>query len=324
MLVRIERRSAGRSADAGPAPLAQLVELVSPRTNGANYTPIEHMFAALAREGAVSLEIAGDATARRFYARFANESTRGLLAAQIGAAYPQARVRQAAADPARLAPREQVTVCALALREAEYLPLRIARDTEIAADRAPQADPLLGVLAAVGSMPAGWRAVSQLVLQPAPTDWARRHLRRSLEHALAPERAEAARSGEGPGWGGVMLALVCLVAVVALPRLWALYLSRGWLSTALVLVPVAIGMGGLYVLWLRLSQRALYDVDLVKEKLTHPGVRVELRLAIFAPASVTAAEVQGRLAHLVAAYRSCDLERGNVDRSTSRGRAGNT
>src|SRR6266851_9109175 len=232
MLVRIERQSAMRSPDPTSSPRAQLVELVSPRTNGANYTPIEHLFAALAREGAVSLEIGGDATARRFYARFANDSARGLLDAQLGAAYPQARVRQATADPARLAPGEQVTVCALALREAGYLPLRIPRDTEIAADRAPQADPLLGVLAAVGSMPAGWRAVSQLVLQPAPADWARRHLRRSLEHALAPERAESARAGEGPGWGSVMLALVCLVAVVALPRLWALYLSHGWLSVA--------------------------------------------------------------------------------------------
>ncbi len=232
MLVRIERQSAVRSPDPTSSPRAQLVELVSPRTNGANYTPIEHLFAALAREGAVSLEIGGDATARRFYARFANESARDILDAQLGAAYPQARVRQPAADPAQLVPGEQVVVCALALREAEYLPLRIPRDAEIAADRAPQADPLLGVLAAVGSMPAGWRAVSQLVLQPAPADWARRHLRRSLEHALAPERAEAARAGEGPGWGGVMLALVCLVAVVALPRLWALYLSHGWLSVA--------------------------------------------------------------------------------------------
>jgi hypothetical protein len=311
MLVRIERRSAARSADAAPCPRATLVELVSPRTNAANYTPIEHLFAALAREGAVSLEIGGDATARRFYARFANESARGLLDAQLGAAYPQARVRQAAADPAQLAQGEQVAVCALALREAEYLPLRIPRDTEVAADRAPQADPLLGVLAAVGSMPSGWRAVSQLVLQPAPADWARRHLRRSLEHALAPERAEAARAGESPGWGGVMLALVLLMAVVAVPRLWALYLTRGWLSVALLAVPVAVGIGGLYALWLRLSQRALYDVELVKEKLTRPAVRAELRLAIFAPANVGLAEVQARLAHLVAAYRAYDLERGN-------------
>ena len=38
------------------------------------------------------------ATARRFYARFANESARDILDAQLGAAYPQARVRQAAAE----------------------------------------------------------------------------------------------------------------------------------------------------------------------------------------------------------------------------------
>src|SRR6266513_1470323 len=91
MLVRIERQSAARSPDPESSPRAQLVELVSPRTNGANYTPIEHLFAALAREGAVSLEIGGDATARRFYARFAGDSSRGLLEAQLGDAYLHAR-----------------------------------------------------------------------------------------------------------------------------------------------------------------------------------------------------------------------------------------
>ncbi len=44
MLVRIERRSAVRSPEPTMSPRAQLVELVSPRTNGANYTPIEHLF----------------------------------------------------------------------------------------------------------------------------------------------------------------------------------------------------------------------------------------------------------------------------------------
>src|SRR5260370_986458 len=117
MLIRSERQSAVRSPEPTTSPRAQLVELVSPRTNAANYTPTEHLFAALAREGAVSLEIGGDATARRFYARFAHDSTRGLLDAQLGAAYPQARVRQAAADPARLVTGEQVALCALALRK---------------------------------------------------------------------------------------------------------------------------------------------------------------------------------------------------------------
>jgi hypothetical protein len=57
-------------------------------------------------------------------------------------------------------------------------------------------------------------------------------------------------------------------------------------------VPVAVGVGGLYALWLHLSQRALYDVDLVKEKLTHPAVRAELRLVIFAPADAPLTAVQ--------------------------------
>src|SRR5712692_3503351 len=277
MFVRIER-SAARPTAANTQ--VDLVELVSPRTNGASYTPIEHLFAALSREGAVSLEISGDLTARRFYARVAGQRARSLLAAQLGGAYPQTRARPASVDPALRRPGEQVAVSTLELREPEYLPLRILRDSELATDRAPQADPLLGVLAALGSMPAGWRALAQLVLQPAPKDWARRHLRRSVEHALEPERAERIRSGNesGSGWGGVFLAAAFLAAVVVLPRLWTVYLAYGWVPLALLVVPAAIALGGLYALWIRLSERPLYDLELVKEKLTRPAALAELRL----------------------------------------------
>ena len=60
---------------------------------------------------------------------------------------------------------------------------------DLAADRAAhaaQADPVINVLAAMGSLPAGhgvdprWRAVSQLVLRPAPEDWARGYERLAL------------------------------------------------------------------------------------------------------------------------------------------------
>ena len=310
MFVRIERGAASPTA---ANTQVDVVELVSPRTNGASYTPIEHLFAALSREGAVSLEISGDVTARRFYARVAGQRARGLLAAQLGGAYPQTRARPASVDPARRRPGEQVTVSTLELREPEYLPLRILRDSEMATDRAPQADPLLGVLAALGSMPSGWRALAQLVLQPAPRDWARRHLRRTVEHALEPERAERARAsiGSSSGWGGVVLAAGFLAAVVVLPRLWAVYLANGWLPLALLGVPGAIGLGGLYALWLRLSERPLYDLDLVKEKLSRPAARAELRLAVFAPENVPLVEVQARLEHVIAAYHAYDLERGN-------------
>src|SRR6266700_1874774 len=71
---------------------------------------------------------------------------------------------------------------------------------ELAGDAAPQADPLLGVFAALGDLPPGWRALAQLVLWPAPADWARPHLRRSIEHALEPERAAAAGTSRSSGW----------------------------------------------------------------------------------------------------------------------------
>src|SRR5918911_865062 len=288
MLIRIERQQAAqRPAVAAPV---QLVEIVSPRTNAANYTALEHFFAALAGLGSVSLEIAGDTQARRFYARLAGNGARERLEAPLGAAYPQARLRPAPADPARRLSDEQVASCTLELQEPEYLPLHIPRDADIGADHAPQADPLLGVLAALGSLPPGWRAVTQLVLRPAPATWARRHLRRTVEHALEPERAEAA--GRSSGWGGAVLGLGFLAAVVVLPRLWALYLAHGWLAVALVSAPVVVGFGWLYALWLRLSAHPLYDLELVKDKLSRPAARAELRLAVFAPAAGTAAEVR--------------------------------
>jgi hypothetical protein len=79
----------------------------------------------------------------------------------------------------------------------------------------------------------------------------------------------------------------------------------------LLAVPVAIGVAAVYVLWIRLSERPLYDLDLVKEKLSRPVARAELRLAVFAPDTVPMSEVRARLEHLIAAYYAYDLERGN-------------
>ena len=280
MFVRIERSTID------PAGPVDLVELVSPRTNSAGYTPVEHLFAALSREGGASLEIGGNATARRFYARVAGPRARGMLNAQLGAAYPQVRTRPASVDPAWRQPGEQVAVVTLGLREPEYLPLRILRDSEIAADRTAQADPLLGVLAAFSSMPVSWRAVTQLVLQPAPHAWARRHLRRTLEHALEPERLERRSSTGTGGWSSVVLAAAFLAAVVVVPQLWALYVTKGWLPIALLALPAALGLAVLYAIWIRASERPLYDMELVKEKLNRPAARTELRLMVFAPDTV--------------------------------------
>ena len=139
------------------------------------------------------------------------------------------------------------------------------------------------MLAAFSSMPVSWRAVTQLVLQAAPHAWARRHLRRTLEHALEPERLERRSSTGTGGWSSVVLAAAFLAAVVVVPQLWALYVTKGWLPIALLALPAALGLAVLYAIWMSASERPLYDMELVKEKLNRPAARTELRLMVFAP-----------------------------------------
>ena len=282
-MLRLEHRPTRvDQPDGGP----ELVEIVTPRTNAAALSAAEHLFAALVGSRGLALELAGDAMGRRLYARAADTTTRTRLAAQLGAAYPQAHTRptSGADDPARLRPGERAAACTLGLAAPEYLPLRVPRDVELAADRAPQADPLLGVFAALGDLPPGWRALAQLVLWPAPADWARPHLRRSIEHALEPERAAAAGTSRSSGWGGVAGALLLLGGLLLGPRLVVAYRAGDWLHLTVPAGGLTLALLVVGILWRRLHERPLYDVELVREKLSRPAARVELRLAVFAPA----------------------------------------
>jgi hypothetical protein len=287
------------------------MEIVVPRSNAAIYAPAEHVFAALVHQAGASLELAGDAFGRRFYARAGLPGARERLLRQLGAAYPQARFRpvEPTADPARRRPEEQVLACTLGLRQAEYLPLRIPRDPEVAADRAAQADPLLGVLSALGGLPDGWRALSQLVLRPAADGWARPYLRRSIEHALAPDRgSDAMRSADV---GGLVLPMLLLLTLVLGPPLLRLYAAGDRVLLGLLAVAGAASLVGVAFVWRWLSRRPLYDQELVREKITWPAARAELRLAVFAPAAAAPADLARQLDHVVAAYHAYDLERGN-------------
>ncbi|MGI9149244.1 MAG: hypothetical protein ACR2IK_22305, partial [Chloroflexota bacterium] len=166
---------------AGPA--EHVLEVVTPRTNVARLSSAEHLFGALvSREpGApepVSLEIVGDADQRRFFARATDVHGLRRVAGQLGATYPQAGLRPfrsatfPTGDPAQVGPDEQVAAVTLRLRAGEHLPLRTFDDRELdSGGEGAQADPLLAILGALADLPAGWRALSQLVvLAAAPHD----------------------------------------------------------------------------------------------------------------------------------------------------------
>ena len=85
---------------------------------------------------------------------------------------------------------------------------------------------MLGLLGALDDLPDGWRALAQLVLRPAPADWARAYLRLAVEHPLAHERAAGARADTSLT-GVLALAVLLALGVVGL-QAYAGRLSFSW------------------------------------------------------------------------------------------------
>ena len=294
-----------------PPTRPHLVEIVTPRTNVAALTSAENLFAAIALAEPFSVEIAADHLRRRFLVRAGSERMRQQLSSQLAAAYPQAELRPlttAEADPALCRPGEQVSTCSLVLRAAAYLPIRSFTDLDVDGERAAQADPVLGILSALGDLPPDWRGLSQLVLQPAPEDWCRDYLRLAVQHPLEHERLLRPTETATPTLA--FLAVLLAIAVIGLQSyLWlqaGQWLQLFGLGTGLVIS----AFGGLPLLR-RLLRPPVYDMDLVREKVTRVAYRAELRLALYAPTTQSQATINAQLDRVAAAYRRYNLAAAN-------------
>jgi hypothetical protein len=288
----------------------RVTEIVTPRTNVATLSSAEHLFAALALDEPCSLEIAAGDRSRRFLMRASSPRMHQHLLTQVGSAYPQAEFRpiEAADDPVRRRPGEQVHGSVLRLRAPEYLPLRTFTDTDVDGERAAQADPVLGILGALGDLPHGWRGLSQLVVEPAPRDWSRPYQRLAVQHPLEHERVQRAAESPLPMLGFVAavlsLATIGLQAYVwAHSGQWPLLL--GLIAGVLVGIPLLVGAVR------RFARAAVYDMDLVREKVARTGCRAEVRLVLFAPASVSRSSVVAQLERIAAAYQRYSLAAAN-------------
>jgi len=303
-------------------PAQHLLEVVTPRTNAALLSPAENLFGALSRyagttnTGPVALEISADQDRRRFLVRTGTADEQRDVVAQIGAAYPQAMLRPlgvaslSSGDPAWPDPDEQVAACMLELRVDPYLPLRTFGDRDLDADAGPaQTDPVLGILAALGDLPDGWRAMTQLVLLgPAPGSWAEAYQRLALE---SPVQAERAGGREHVSFAGPLLLLGGLGLYLAGSSVYAAWQRGDWLGTIGPAVGL-LGVGGLIVVLRRLLGRpTLYDPRLVQDKLSRDACRAELRLAVFARATADPEAVRVRLGRIAAAYHPFTLAAGN-------------
>jgi hypothetical protein len=304
-----------RNRDTLREPAAQLLEVVTPRTNAALISPAENLCAGLSLHtrapgggGRLALEIVADGERRRFLIRAESELQLHHVKGQVGAAYPQAALHsldQASlptGDPLRVGPHEQVARCVMRLHTGDHLPIRTFQDREMDADAgAAQTGPVLGVLSTMQGLPAGWRALSQVVLlEPAPANWARAYQRLALEHPITAER-----QGGDAGTSLSSVLSICGLGVGALLGLnaWNAWQRSDWATVALTIIGL-LGAAGLgRAAYLRFGRRELHDPRLVHEKLKCDAWRAELRLAVVAPEHAEPAAVRARLDLLAAAYR---------------------
>jgi Type IV secretion-system coupling protein DNA-binding domain len=289
----------------------------------------------------IALEVAGTPTRKRFLVRATDAVSLSHAEHQLRLRYPQADIRHVSAtdDPLQLLPHETVTVAELCPGAAAYLPMR-EWEPEILQQQ-KGIDPLLGVLAALSTVPEGHRAVAQIALVPASPTWSKPYQRKAVEHPLEPERIERqeqfanTRSTEGvPSTFGLIVLGLLFVALFVyfqfkqiipawiretvvslllhghLPALtgeerFQLFIGGG--ITLLLLIGTAIGIAHLkQYFW-----QPMYNQRLVAGRTGRPAYRGRIRLYILGLTDVTRREThkaqkqtrRGALEALLAAYR---------------------
>lgn len=279
----------------------ELLEIVTPRTNTARIGPADNLFRSLGASAWVGTEIASGAGGCRFLVRLPGGTPRRTVPGQLIAAYPQAELRTVKAedDPAQVGPDEQVVACTLQLAHPVYLPVRMFQDRDLDAPSASQADPILGIVAALNGLPQGWRGISQMVVRSAPDGWSAGYAALALEPR---ETMSTATTRADTSLLPVFMLLAALGCGATGWQAYRWYLAHDFLHIILLVVVVLLLALGLMV-WIRLRGRApVIDRELVRQKLRGCGLLAQIRLAVIAPQAVPAADLAAALAGLVAGY----------------------
>ncbi len=305
-------------ADDGPQAL--VVQVIPPRSAGSrDMAGFETALQALALDEhhPIALELAGTAKARLFLLRATSPESLHHLTQQIQAHYPQAQLQALAYedDPLTIKPGESNAVVELQPGAASYLPMRSWQEREMLKEGA---DPLLGLLAALGHLPASTRAIVQLALVPLPATWSKADQRKAVEHPLETERMrqrqELTSSGISAPSTPAIVGLAVLVGILLLSREYArrinallprwmqqaaLQALRGqrptltpWELTLLLTGSASVAVFCLLLLLLlkRIRRRIgvggtpIYDMRLVAEKTGRLAYRARLRIFVIGTA----------------------------------------
>ncbi len=289
--------TASRSGNEGDL----LLEITPPRDNERDAAAVEDMLAALSLSEPFSLEIAGEGGRKRFLARGSPRAIEHLRS-RLAGIYPHAGLevvnpaREPRRDPARPRPGERALTMELYLRTGPHLPIKTY--TTYQDERVRGSDPLLEVLSALG---ARGRALTQLILRPAPDNWSERYLDLARQRHWQERKA----SPRGQAAVGIFLLMV----------FWALFLflrAFFWWLEGLrghaLLAGIALFLGEVALFYPLRSLTREDDPQIVREKVHLPAFETWLRITAFAGEEV---ELEERMWDIVSAYRLYNLPAGN-------------
>ena len=307
------------SAAAAPEPQPEgcqfLALLVPPDEGERQAQAMENWFQACASDEPFSLELVGTKREQGFLLRASSEAQLTQLCKQLEAQYPQADIQRVApsADPLILRAGEHAVIGEFRLSQPSYLPLKTFSGKALAE---LGADPLAGLLATMEAIGSGQRIIAQLALVRAPESWLSADIRKSVEHALQPERDKLAASMKNTpitsdvAEGSKFVAGLFAVIGGILAYRW--YREQAMLPLMCLCVAMALALIGF--IWWKLFQKKppIYDMKLVAEKMARAGFYCQLRVIVIGQeARATSDQLTAHLQAMEVAYRQFTLASSN-------------
>lgn len=276
---------------------------------------MENWFQACSTNEPFSLELVGTQREQGFLLRTSSEEQLTLLCKQLEAQYPQAEIQRVAltADPLILHRGEHAVIGEFSLAQPSYLPLKTFSGKALAE---LGADPLAGLLANMEAIGSGQRIIAQLALVRAPETWLSADIRKSVEHALQPERDKVAASlkntlaSSDVAEGSKVVALL----VASIVGIFAYRWYREHMILPLMLLGTALIISLVVFIWWKLFQKKppIYDMKLVAEKMARASFYSQLRVIVIGQESRSSAEqLTTHLQAMEVVYRQFTLASSN-------------
>lgn len=284
-----------------PSSSIEVVEIIPPRENIVDVLAIQMMLNTLATDSLFSLEMAGDEKAQHLLVRGTPEAV-AHIRRQLQATYDQItfRVLSSDEDPAR-ASQLPTASAQLILDRPAFLPVQTFSDGDF-----QKADPLRGLLGAFDGLDAGERALSQIILFPAPKGWSRKY-------EGSTHQVEKIMSGEAmtmPMFLRQFVTVIGLLVAIGF-GLWTLFsfMRHDWLSLMLSGSLFTTVVAGIMYVYSLFGGPTSTDPELVKEKIALPAYDAKIRLFVVGK---TGERAHRKLNEIASAYRAVNLQSGNA------------